>query len=93
MRRRLADLVGGDDEELVLDRPGAQQDLPVGAAGDRGEGGGDGDDAGAAQRQDPVQLGEAQVVTDGQPELDRLAAELDVAATTSSPAASVSDSR
>ena len=29
MRRRLADLVGGDDEGLVLDRPRAQQHLPV----------------------------------------------------------------
>ena len=28
-RRVLADLVGGDDEALVLDRAGAQQDLPV----------------------------------------------------------------
>ena len=59
---------GGEDEDRVLDRPGAQQHLPVVAAGGRGEGGGDGDQAGAADREDPVQLGEAQVVTDGQPE-------------------------
>ena len=64
--RRLADLVGGDDEDLVLDRPGAQQHLPVVAAGRRGEGRGDGDQAGAAHGEDPVELGEAQVVADGQ---------------------------
>ena len=67
MRRRLADLVRGEDEGLVLDRPRAQQDLPVVAAGGRGEGGGDGEQAGAAHGEDPVQLGEAQVVADGQP--------------------------
>ena len=66
--RRLADLVGGDDEGLVLDRAGAQQDLPVVAAGRRGEGRGDGDQAGAAHGEDPEELGEAQVVTDGQPD-------------------------
>ena len=45
VRRRLADLAGGDHEDLVLDRAGAQQHLPVVAAGHRGEGGGDGDHA------------------------------------------------
>ena len=68
VRRRLADLVGGEDEGLVLDRPRAQQHLPVVAAGGRGEGGGDGDQTGAAHGEDPVQLGEAQVVADGQPD-------------------------
>ena len=33
VRRRVADLVGGDHEDLVLDRPRAQQDLPVVLAG------------------------------------------------------------
>ena len=68
MRRRLADLVRGEDEGLVLDRPRPQQHLPVVAAGGDGEGRGHGDQTGAAQGEDPVELGEAQVVTDGQPD-------------------------
>ena len=66
VRRRLADLVGGEDEELVLDRPRPQQHFPVVAAGGEGEGRGDGDQPGAAQGEDPEELGEAEVVTDGQ---------------------------
>ena len=72
VRRRLADLVGGEDEGLVLDRPRAQQHLPVVAAGGGGEGRGNGEEAGAAQGEDPVELGEAQVVTDAQARRSRL---------------------
>ena len=68
VRRRLADLVGGEDEGLVLDRPRPQQHLPVVAAGGQGEGRGDGDQAGAAHGEDPVELGEAEVVADAQPD-------------------------
>ena len=68
MRRRLADLVGGEDEGLVLDRPRPQQHLPVVAAAGQRERGGHGEQAGAAHGEDPVQLGEAEVVTDGQPD-------------------------
>ena len=66
----LADLVGGDDEGLVLDRPGAQQDLPVVARG------GEVNAAGTVITRAPrtasvaVELGEAQVVTDAQAQLD-----------------------
>ena len=66
MRRRRADLVGGEDEDLVLDRAGAQQHLPVVPAGGGGEGRGDGEEAGAAQGEDAEQLREAQVVADGE---------------------------
>ena len=69
MGRRLADLVRGDHEDLVLDRARPQQHLPVVAAGGRGEGGWHRDQASPAQRQDPVELGEAEVVADGQPEV------------------------
>ena len=66
MRRRRADLVGGEDEGLVLDRPRPQQHLPVVAPGGSGEGGGHGEQAGAAQGEDPEELREAQVVTDAE---------------------------
>jgi hypothetical protein len=63
----VTELCGGDHERLVLDRAGAQQHLPVaGLAGRAGEVGRDGHDPRALERLDPVQLGEAQVVTDGQ---------------------------
>src|SRR5882757_5061276 len=65
VRRSLADLAGSEDEDGVLDRPGAEEDFPMVAAGDGGEGGGNGDQAGTADGEDPVQLGEAKVVTDG----------------------------
>ena len=90
VRRRLADLVGGDDEGLVLDRPRPQQDLPVVAAGGEGEGRGHGEQAGAAQGEDPVELREAQVVADGEPERS---ARRPRAVTISSPGSSCSDSR
>ena len=67
-RRVLADLVRGDDERLALDRAGAQQDLPVVARRRERERGRDGDDLRALHGEDPVQLGEADVVTDAQPE-------------------------
>ena len=63
--RVLADLVGGDDEGLVLDRAGAHEHLPVVAGGRHGEGAGQGEDARAAQGQHAEELGEAQVVADG----------------------------
>src|SRR3954452_11769493 len=64
----LADLVGGDDERLPLDRPRAQQDLPVIARGREGERGRHGDDLRALDGEDPVELGEADVVTDREAE-------------------------
>ena len=64
MRRRLAELVGGDDEDLVLDRPRPQQHLPVVAPGRDREGRGDREQAGPAHGEDPVELGEAEVVAD-----------------------------
>ncbi len=45
----MADLVGGQDEDLVLDRAGAQQDLPVGRAGRPRERSRHGDHPGAAR--------------------------------------------
>ena len=66
--RMLADLVGGDHEALVLDRTGAKQRLPVVAGGREREGGRDREQLGAALGQGAVQLGEADVVTDGHAE-------------------------
>ena len=68
-RRVAPDLVGGDDEGLVLDRAGAQQDLPVVTGRGLGERRGDGEHARPVDREAAVQLGEAQVVADGQTEL------------------------
>ena len=68
--RVLADLVGGDHERLVLDRARAQQDLPVRARRRDGEGGRHGDDPRAADREDPVELREADVVADRQAQPD-----------------------
>src|SRR5262249_3412653 len=66
--RVLADLVGGDDERLALDGPRAQQDLPVVARGRERERGRHADDLRAAHGEDAVELREADVVTDAQPE-------------------------
>jgi len=68
----LADLVGGDHERLVLDRAGAQQDLPVLPRGGERERGRHEQDPRAADGEDPVELGKAQVVTDAHAELDAL---------------------
>src|SRR5438477_8643022 len=70
VRRRLAVLTGGDHERLVLDRPGAQQDLPVVAPGVGRERRGHAERASAADREDPVELGEPKVVADGQAQLE-----------------------
>ena len=70
MRRRRAELVRGDHEGLVLDRPGAQQHLPVVASGGQRERRGHGEQPRAADGEDPVELGEAQVVADAEPDLD-----------------------
>ena len=51
--------LGARTKSLVLDRPRPQQHLPVVAAGGSGEGGGDGEQAGAAQGEDPVELRES----------------------------------
>jgi hypothetical protein len=66
----LADLVGGDHEGLVLDRACAKKDFPVIARRRDGERGGDRDDARAPHGEDAVELGEADVVTDREAELD-----------------------
>src|SRR6185312_3056116 len=65
---RAPDLVRGHHERLVLDRAGADQNLPVRLAGDLRERCRQRDDARALHREDPVELWEAQVVADGQPE-------------------------
>ncbi len=62
------DLVGGHDEGLVLDGSGAQQDLPVVTGRGLGERRGDGQHARPVDREAAVELGEAQVVADGQTE-------------------------
>ena len=64
--RLLPEVAGADQVALVLHRPGAQQKLPVVAAGGERERGRHHQQLGPAQREDPVQLGEAQVVTDAQ---------------------------
>jgi hypothetical protein len=69
-RRVLADLVGGDHEGLVLDRARPEKDLPVVARGGECERGRHGEDAGAAQREAPVELWEANVVADAHAHLD-----------------------
>ena len=68
----IADLIGGHHERLVLDRPGADQDLPVGLARDLRERRGKREHTRAADRQDPEQLREAEVVADRQPEREAL---------------------
>src|SRR5437763_6849974 len=69
-----ANLVGCDHEGLVLDRPRAHEGLPVIARGLQGEGRRHDYHLGAANGEDPVELGEAQVVADGQPERDAVCA-------------------
>ena len=64
----LADLVGGDHERLVLDRPRPHERLPVVARRRQREGGRDRDDPRTPDGEDPVELGEAQVVADRQSE-------------------------
>src|ERR1044072_4630436 len=55
---------------MVLDRAPSRQRLPVIAAGGCSERRRDGDETSAAYGEDPVELGETQVITNGQPELD-----------------------
>src|SRR3954454_1616564 len=62
------DLSGGDHEDLVLDRTGADEDLPVRLTGDLREGGRQRDDGGPADGEDAKELGKPKVVTDGQAE-------------------------
>jgi hypothetical protein len=65
-RRELPDLAGADDEDLVLHRPGPQQQLPVGGPVPAVNAAGTAIDRGPAQGHDPVHLGEAEVVADGE---------------------------
>ena len=65
----LAALRGGDDVAAGLDGAGAEKDVPVRLAGDAGEGGGDGDDLRAADRELAVEVGEADIVADRHAEL------------------------
>src|SRR4030095_14685293 len=64
----LADLSGGRDVVLVLDRASPEQDLPVILAGVEREMRRNRDELRALQSKDPVELREAHVVADGQPE-------------------------
>ena len=61
-----------DDERLVLDRPRAPEQGPVGDAG-RGPRGGHDEQLGAGVELSAVELGEAQVVAGGQPDGDGFA--------------------
>ena len=70
--QRLADLGGGGDIELVLDRARPQEDVPVVLARRRREVRRNGDELGTLERQDPVQLGETHVVAHSQSELPAL---------------------
>ena len=60
-----AALGGRYHEAAGFDGAGAQQHMPVGAAGRNGEGGRHGQDRSARLGQRPVQIAEAQVVADG----------------------------
>src|SRR5438445_131868 len=62
-----ADLRGSEHVRLVFDRARAQQHFPVRPAGVGGESGGNAEHVGVEL---PVQLWKAQVVADGQPQLD-----------------------
>src|SRR5215207_6530152 len=70
VRLRLPNLACGDHERRVLDRAGAQQDFPMGAAGHGREGGRNREGAGAAQGEDAKELGEAKVITDSEAQLE-----------------------
>ena len=59
---------GARTKAAGLDRPGAQQHLPVRLAGGPGEGRRHGDQAGARLGQGAVEIGETHVVADGQAE-------------------------
>ena len=67
--RVASDLICGHDEGLVLDGAGTQQDLPMVTGRGLGERRGDGEHACPVDREAAVELGEAQVVADGQTEL------------------------
>src|SRR5215207_7959051 len=68
--RRLANLVRGDDERLVLDRPRPEENFPMVFAGLEGEGGRHCQHRCAADREDAVELREPKVVADGHAERD-----------------------
>jgi hypothetical protein len=63
------DLIGGDHEQLVLDRARPHEDLPVVARRRQRERGRQRHDARPAQRERAEELGEAQVVADRQSQL------------------------
>ena len=95
---RTPDLARSDDEDLVLDGPGPEQEFPVGRAGGGGEGGRDRHDRGPRQGHDPVELGEPEVVAEGQAEDHRRvtvrgAGPIEGDHHASAPGAMVSDSR
>src|SRR3989304_625533 len=58
------ELVRRDDVDLVLDRPGAQEGLPVSLSGRDRKSGGNKDDLSALGRQCAIEFGKAQVVAD-----------------------------
>ena len=68
-----ADLIGRDDERLILDRARTDQDLPVRLPRDLGERGRQRDHSRASDREDAKELGEAKVVADGQAERNAVA--------------------
>src|SRR5262249_40879844 len=66
--QRLADLRGGGDVALVLDRTRAHEDVPVVLTGRCREMRRNGYQLGSFERKDAIQLREADVVADGQPD-------------------------
>ena len=68
--RCLPQVAGRREPALGLDRPAADQRLPVVLAGGQGEGAGQEDDLGALFAQLPEQVGEADVVADRAADLD-----------------------
>ena len=69
-RRERTDLAGADDEYLIFDGAGPKEELPVGRSRRVGECGRNCDHGGPGEGQHPVELGEADVVAEGQSEDD-----------------------
>ena len=63
-RRVSADLVRSDDVNLILDRTSTQQGLPVGLSCRHRKNRGHDHDLRTALAQEPIELGETQIITD-----------------------------
>src|SRR5262249_15779901 len=60
-------LIRSEEEDLALDCPRAEQDLPVRGAGREGERRRNGDDLRTRERERSIELGKAQIITDAHP--------------------------